>query len=152
MKHYLLSATVLLLAATTFAQEKKEKNDKPPAAALAAFQKAYPGAIKVKWEKEEGDFEVNFVHAKKEMSAVYSATGTLKESEEEIEAAMLPAAASTYIKEHFKGAKIKEAAKITKATGEVTYEAEVNESDVIFDKDGKFVKVEKEKAKEKDKD
>lgn len=140
MKHYLLSATMLLLIVTGFSQEKKEKSAKAPAAAQAAFQKAFPGATKVKWEKENADYEVNFTQGKKELSAVYDAAGILKETEEEIAVSALPATVAPYIKQHYKGATIKEAAKITKANGEVNYEAELNKMDVIFDKDGKFIK------------
>lgn len=152
MKQYLLSATVLFMTVTGFAQEKKEKTVKPTAAAETTFTKTYPGATKVKWEKEDSDFEVNFVSGKKEMSAIITATGTLKESEEEIDAKALPAAALTYIQTHYKGAKVKEAAKITNANGTVSYEAEINEMDVLFDQNGQFLKEVKEPGKEKDKD
>jgi hypothetical protein len=135
-----------------FAQDKKEKSDKPTTAAEAAFVKTFPGATKVKWEKEAGDYEVSFKSGKKEMSAVFTPAGALKESEEEIEATLFPAAATAYIKEHYKGAKIKETAKITKSNGEVNYEAEVNDTDLIFDKDGKFIKAETEAEKDKDKE
>lgn len=150
MKYILLSVTVLFMAVTsTHAQDKKEKSDKPTTAAEAAFQKTFPGATKVKWEKEAGDYEVNFKSGKKEMSAIFTAAGVLKESEEEIEANMFPAAATAYIKEHYKGAKVKETAKITRPNGEVNYEAEVNDTDLIFDKDGKFIKAVTEKDEDK---
>ena len=52
----------------------------------------------------------------------------------------LPAAVAPYVAAHFKGANIKEAGKITDASGKVSYEAEVNGGDLIFDENGKFVK------------
>ena len=52
----------------------------------------------------------------------------------------LPANVLSYVKEHYKGKTIKEASKITKATGIVNYEAEVSGMDVIFDASGKFIK------------
>jgi len=119
------------------AQDKKAD---APAAAKAAFQKAFPGATKVKWGKEDADFEVNFSQSGKEMSAVYDAAGTLKETEEEIKVSALPASVTAYVKQHYKGAAIKEAAKITKPGGEINYEAEVNKTDVLFDADGNFLK------------
>ncbi|MBO9634413.1 MAG: hypothetical protein J7578_14965, partial [Chitinophagaceae bacterium] len=117
MKQYLLAATMLLVTVTGFSQEKKGKSEKPSAAAQAAFHKAFPGATKVKWGKENADFEVNFNQGKKEMSAVYDAAGVLKETEEEIAVNALPAAVTNYIRQHYKGATIKEAAKITRANG-----------------------------------
>lgn len=149
MKRYLLLLAVTSCLATTgFAQkEKEEEHEKtiaPPAAAKAAFTKAYTGASKVKWSKEKSGYEVNFIQGGKEMSAVYDAKGTLMETEVDMKVSELPVAATDYIKQHYKGAAIKEAAKITKANGEVNYEAEVNKKDIIFDANGKFLKEEKD--------
>lgn len=142
MKKYLLATLVLLITITGFCQEKKEKTA-VPTAAQTAFKKSYPTATKPKWSKEGPDFEVNFMDGKKEMAAVYSSTGELKETEEEIELNALPAGVAAFVKEHYK-ANIKEASKITKANGEVNYEAEVNKTDLVFDKSGKFLKEEKD--------
>ncbi|MBS1567677.1 MAG: PepSY-like domain-containing protein, partial [Bacteroidetes bacterium] len=81
----------------------------------------------------------------KEMAAVYNAAGVLKETEWEIKNSELPASVSGYVKQHYKGAAIKEAAKIKKSTGEVVFEAEVNKKDLIFDESGKFLRVEEDK-------
>jgi len=54
----------------------------------------------------------------------------------------LPANTIAYVKEHYK-VKITEAGKVTDAKGNTSYEAEVKGKDVIFDKDGNFVKAEK---------
>ena len=140
MKKYFLVSGILLIAATAFCQEKEKKEKvEVPSAAEAAFKKSYPTATKTKWGKEGADFEVNFMDGKKEMAAVYSSSGELKETEVEIEPTELPAGVVAYVKEHYKTA-IKEAAKITKANGEINFEAEVNKKDVIFDKNGKFIK------------
>jgi hypothetical protein len=52
----------------------------------------------------------------------------------------LPAAVAPYVAAHFKGAKIKEAGKVTDAEGKTSYEAEVKGRDLIFDENGKYVK------------
>ena len=141
MKKYFLVSGILLIAAAAFCQEKKAREI--PSAAETAFKKSYPTATKTKWSKEGSDFEVNFMDKKKEMAAVYSSSGELKETEVEIEPTELPAGVAAYVKEHYKTG-IKEAAKITKANGEINYEAEVNKKDVIFDKNGKFIKESKD--------
>lgn len=112
---------------------------KVPVAVKAAFAKQYPGAI-AKWEKEAGNYEVNFKQNGSTMSALYDANGTMKESEMDIKVADLPATVQAYIKEHYKGKTVKEAAIITKADGSVNYEAEINGKDVIFNSNGKFIK------------
>ena len=98
---------------------------KVPVAVKAAFAKQYPGAI-AKWEKEAGNYEVNFKQNGSTMSALYDANGTMKESEMDIKVSDLPATVQAYIKEHYKGKTVKEAAIITKADGSVNYEAEIN--------------------------
>jgi hypothetical protein len=145
-RNLVLLLSSLCLAVVGFAQaEKKEKGITPPAAVKAAFEKAYPGATKVKWGKENGEeYEAGFVNGKKELSAVYDSKGTLKETEEEVEVSALPASVTSYVAQHYKGAAIKEAARITTTAGVVTYEAEVNKTDLLFDASGKFIKAVKE--------
>lgn len=140
----IIKTTVALLIAGAFssgAMAQKISSAKVPAAVKNAFASAYPAVKKVKWEKEKGDFEAGFMQGSAEMSAVFKADGSQLESEMEIKATELPAAVTTYIKQNYKGAAIKEAAKITKTGGEVFYEAEVKGKDLLFDKDGKFVKI-----------
>ena len=112
---------------------------KVPAAVKAAFEKKYPGQP-VKWEKENGQFEAGFKQNGKNSSALFTAGGTMTESEMEIKPSELPAPVLAYVKAHYKGAAIKEGAKITKADGTVNYEAGVNRKDVIFDEKGNFLK------------
>ena len=59
-----------------------------------------------------------------------------------ISTSKLPASVLTYVKEHEHGAKIKEAAYVTDSKGIVTYEAEIKGKELIFDKQGKFLKAE----------
>lgn len=133
------------LVATLFAQkEEKEKKATPPAAVKAAFEKAFPGAAKTKWEKEDGNYEAGFTDKGQKMAAVYSPSGALRETEVSIKVAELPAAVLDYMKQHYKDATIQEAAKITKADGAVNYEAEVKKKDVIFDAKGKYIREEKD--------
>ncbi|MBB5396474.1 PepSY-like domain-containing protein [Mucilaginibacter sp. AK015] len=138
-----IKTTAAILIATGVATMAQHINStQVPAAVKASFEKAYPGVKTVKWEKEKGDFEAGFKQRANEMSAVFKADGKQTESEMEIKTAALPAGIVTYVKQNYKGAAIKEAAKITKTTtGEVNYEAEVKGKDLLFDSTGKFIKV-----------
>jgi hypothetical protein len=136
MKKLLTGAAFLFTFSGINAQNKIEA----PAVVKAAFAKEFPSIIDVKWEKEKSDYEAGFTVNGEEMSAVFNSKGTLKEKEVEIKVTDLPAAVMAYVKEHYKGAKVKEAAKITKANGEVNYEAEVNGKDVLFTEKGAFLK------------
>ena len=143
----LITLSMLFIAFGAYAQ--KIDASKVPAAVKASFAKAYPGAT-AKWENEEGKFEAEFKVNGKEASAVFDANGTMEESEIEIKSSELPAPALAYVKEHYKGKSIKEATKITKKEGAITFEAEVDGKDVIFDAMGKFIKEIKIEKEDKD--
>ena len=80
----------------------------------------------------------------KTMSALYDDNGNRQETETDINITDLPAAVTDYVSQNYKGEKIKETAIITKADGEINYEAEVNGMDLLFTKDGKFIKTAKD--------
>lgn len=117
----------------TFAQ--KVAAAKIPAAVKTAFAKNHPGA-KVSWEMEKQNYEAGFSLNGKETSEVYSAAGSLLETEVAIKTSEFPAAVMLKLK----GMKVAEAAKITKADGSVSYEAEVKGKDLLFDANGNPVK------------
>jgi hypothetical protein len=135
-----ITLALFTLMMGTFCFGQKVKQGDVPAEVKQAFQKNFIQVKEVKWEKEDGKFEVNFEQGKHEMSAVFTSSGVLEETEMEIKVNELPSAITTYISSNYKGAKVKEAAKITKANGVVNYEAEVKGSDLIFDINGKFIK------------
>jgi hypothetical protein len=143
----IIKTTMVIALASSIgvaAMAQKITSAKVPAAVKTSFEKAFPGVKTVKWEKEKGDYEVSFKQAENNMSAVFKANGTQVESEIGIKSADLPASVNAYVKQHYKGAVIKEAAKITKVSGEVNYEAEVKGKDLLFDSTGKFIKVAKD--------
>ena len=116
-----------------------QKND-VPAEAKTSFAKSYPNASNIKWDKENGAFEVDFQWNGKKMSALYDAKGVLKESEVSIPVSELPATVSEYLAKNYKGIPVKGAAKITKADGTVNLEAEIKGKDILFNTNGKFIK------------
>ena len=133
--------TVLALSTglTLAACAQKLDASKVPAPVKESFAKKYPGMIP-KWEKENGKFEAGFKKEGLTMSALFEPNGTMTESEVNIKVSELPPSILEYVKTHYKGATIKEGARITKADGTINYEAEVNKMDVMFDANGKFLK------------
>lgn len=137
MKKIIL-ATVLfsILTAAAFAGG----ND-VPSAVKTKFTALYPNVMKVKWGKEEANYEAEFKMNKTEMSCLFDASGNLLETEIEITISSLPKAASEYCTKTFAGNKISEASKIVDSKNIITYEAEVKGvGDVIFDEKGNFLK------------
>ena len=141
-----LIAILLTLNAVTFAQEKNEKQNKVvvPSAVKTALSKKYPDASKVTWERENGNYEANWGGKSGEDNSVqFTPAGDFIEIVNAISISELPPPAIAYVKEHYKGAKITEAGKVIDAKGTLSYEAEVNRKDIIFDEKGNFVKAEK---------
>jgi hypothetical protein len=148
MKKVILASVLLgIFAVSAFAFG----GDDAPAAVKASFAKLYPNVTKVKWGKEDANYEAEFEVNKVEMSCLFDATGNLLETESEIEISALPKGVADYVTKNYAGQKIKEASKIVDAKNVTTYEAEVKEGDLIFDATGNFVKKVVE-AKEKDED
>lgn len=141
MKNYLILGCLLCSMA---ASAQKIDQSKVPGPVKAALAKSFPTAGSVKWELEKSNYEAGFKDKNMHISALYDAKGNWLETETGITLAQLPEEATAYVTAHYKGAKIKEAAKIQKANGDINYEAEVNGRDVIFDSKGGFLKEEKE--------
>jgi Putative beta-lactamase-inhibitor-like, PepSY-like len=141
MKNVLI---VLMLAITISTSAQKVKASEVPVAVMNAFQKQYPKATDVTWDKEKGNYEASFDLHKVDNSVLFNESGKIIETEIEIEISQLPKGVVEYVKANYKGMSVKEAAKITDANGVVTYEAEIKGMDLLFDSSGKFMKESKD--------
>ncbi len=144
MKNLFLAAA-FAFSGSAFAQTGvKDKKAAVPAEVKAAFAKDFPSG-KAKWEMEHGNFEAEFKMNGTDASAVYDKTGHRTELEMDIKITDLPASAQEYIKINYPKSKIKESAKITDDKNVLTYEAEIGKDgksyDVLFDENGKFIKI-----------
>ncbi len=104
------------------------------------MQKQFPDAKNVKWGKEDSNYEAGFKVKETGYSVLLNASGNVIETEVAIGINSLGSPIKEYVAKNYPGHKIKEAAKITDARGIVTYEAEVNGKDLIFDNAGNFLK------------
>jgi len=143
----IISLTVILFALSSgaFAQENESShNINVPAVVKTALKQKYPEAKNVGWEKENGNYEANWGGKSGEDNSVqFTPSGIFIEIVKAIPVSSLPKPVIAYVNEHYKGAKITEAGKVTDAAGKTSYEAEVKGKDVIFDGNGNFVKAEK---------
>ena len=130
---------LLTTSAILLAQDLKEKD--VPAAVKAALSKKYPDAKKVSWEKEKGNFEANWGgKSGEDNSAVFTPASAFVELVQAIPISQLPPSVAVYVKQHYKGMAIKEAGKVTDASGKHMFEAEIKGKDLIFDEKGVFIK------------
>ena len=139
MKNLIILVVGLLFSATTL------KAIEVPDAIEKAFQQKFPTAKKVKWEKEKSNnYEVSFVMDNKEISALYSPEGQLKETETEISISDLPKAVVDALNKKHPNVKIDEAAKIERSDNSIVYETEVKinkkKTDLLFDLNGNETK------------
>lgn len=149
MKKTIIAFAISITTYTISAQKLKE-ND-VPLEVKEAFKKQYPEVKKAEWEKEGGNYEVEFHltrvpmdgKGKKksvEKSVVFNAEGKLIETEEEINVSELPAAINEYVNKNLLGKKIKEASKISDHENKITYEIEIGKEEYLFDSAGTFIK------------
>src|SRR5690349_7367154 len=130
---------IIFVCAGSVAWSQKINASAVPSPVKQSFTNNYPG-ITPEWEKEDGNFEASFRKNGHDMSCVINHSGTILETETDVAPSELPKEALIYLKTHYKGHSIKEASKIVKQGGEVNYEAMVHGRDVMFDKDGKYLK------------
>ncbi len=138
MKNMLLIALSMMISGIAYSQKIQDKN--VPEVVKANFNKQFPNAKEIKWEKENANIEAEFELNKIEQSVIFDEKGALLETEVEITISQLPMNVSTYIQKNYANQKIKEAAKITDSKGVVTFEAELKGMDLIFDSQGIFIK------------
>jgi len=142
MKSIIHLAVLLAFVSPLFAQDLKTKN--VPAHVQDALRKKYPEAVKVSWEKEKGNYEANWGgKSGEDHSAQFTPTGDFIEIVNAVRPEELPAPIGAYIKEHYRGVRIKEAGRVTNAKGQTSYEVEVHGKDILFDGKGRFVREEK---------
>jgi hypothetical protein len=139
MKKLVLMSIVWVIACNVMAQDLKGKD--VPQAVKAAFLNKYPEVTKVNWEKEKGNYEANWGgRSGEDNSALFKPTGSFIEIVKAIPVSELPAPIAPYVAKQYKGAKIKEAGRVTDAYGKTMYEAEIKGGDLIFDEKGNFIK------------
>jgi hypothetical protein len=140
-KHSSFLIIFLTVSFISFAQHSKKIE--VPSAVKTSLKAQYPEASNVTWEKEKGNYEANWGgKSGEDNSVMYSPAGDFIEIVKAIPISQLPAPVVAYVKAHYKGAKITEAGRVTDAKGKLSYEAEVNHKDIIFDEKGSFVKAE----------
>lgn len=138
MEKSMLLVAFAMVVSLGFSQ--KVKSADVPVVVRNAFEKQYPTAKEVTWDKEKNQYEASFDLNKIDQSVLMDDAGKIVETEVEIEMNQLPKGVLDYVKKNYKGASVKEAAKITDSNGIVTYEAEIKGVDLLFDSNGKFIK------------
>lgn len=147
-----LSFAAALLTAAAFQVNAQDV----PQKVKENFSKKFPNAQKIRWDKEkENEWEAEFKMNGKGYSANFTNDGVWKETESEIKPSELPEPVKKTLEKEFAGYKIEES-EISETPEGSFYELEIEkgktELEVALAKDGKVVKKEEIKEKDKDKD
>ena len=130
---------LLLISISLCLNAQKLSEKAVPEAVKAAFKTKYPAVSKVKWEKENLNYEAEFEENEIESSALLDTSGKILEIESEISQNQLPDAIQSYLKKNHPNEKIKEVAEIIDFNGVITYEVELKSGDKIFDTNGNLI-------------
>ena len=141
MKKKLALTVLAFMITNTCVMAQALKSENVPGVVKAALASKYPQATKVGWEKEKGNYEANWGGKSGEDNSVsFTPSGIFVEIVKAIPVSELPKEVVPYVATYYKGAKIKEAGKVTDAAGKTMYEAEIKSGDLIFDEKGNFIK------------
>ena len=135
-----ITIITLFSLGVNYASAQKIPEAEVPSLVKATFVKQYPDIKSVKWEKEDANYEAEFDLKKTETSVLINPSGSIVETESEIKVSELPKEVSEYVTKNLLGKKIKEASKIIDTKGVITFEAEIDKVDYIFDAFGKLIK------------
>lgn len=135
-----LTIVFTITASMVLINAQKIQQKDIPALVQARLQKQFPDAKNIQWEKEHGNYEAGFQSKGIKYSVLVNSSGTLLETEVPVAISSFPAQSKAFILKKYPNQKIKETSKITDSKGVVTYEAEVNGKDLIFDTKGNFLK------------
>ena len=145
MKKAFLFVCALSVFATGAYSQKKISEAAVPQAVKAKFSALYPAGKVEYWSQEGANYVAEFMEQKKEMTVFIAPDGKTYKTETRIHPSELPKEAKEYIAKHYPGKKITDAVTSADGEGNRIYEAEVNELDLIFDANGKFLKSVKER-------
>jgi hypothetical protein len=123
-----------------------------PSSVMSAFNSAYPNTSGVKWKRDGSNYKAMYETSGMDQVVVYDASGNLVKTKSEIETSQLPSKAMEYVSANYNRDTVKEAFRVTDASGIMTYKAEVRGMYLIFDNNGNFVRSEKKDANQSRKD
>ena len=157
MKTQFLITTIAIILLIVFGQanadEKEVSKQQVPKTVLEAFEKAYPNAKEIEFEKEIIDgkavYEVEFKENDREYEVLYDSDGVIVQIEETLDAKALPESIVQAISKAYPKATIEDAEKVMKPDGTViAYEVEIKSEgkklELELDANGKILKTEQD--------
>ena len=138
MKPIIVVLAIAPFFTNTFA--KTLGDQEVPTAVKAAFHQAHPAIYDVSWTQQESDYKVEYDVNQVDVAITYEASGKIVATKTDVETATLPAAIAPYVKANYNQASINEAFKIKDHKGTITYKTDLNNTCLLFDAAGYFIK------------
>ncbi|MBK9718635.1 MAG: PepSY-like domain-containing protein [Saprospiraceae bacterium] len=127
MKSIIFSCAIILaISSTVHACPVPEK-------AKIHFKTNHPGAQKVHWSKDDGEFEVEFKESGKNMSCSYDKGGMLLETETEITIQELPAHIKEAVNKAYPNYNIEDIEEVSIPNAGIQYEMELELGKIEFE-------------------
>lgn len=146
-------ATFLIAFGQANASEEDVSKHQVPKAILEAFEKAYPNAQEVEFEKKivagKAVYEVEYTENGREYEILYDSDGVILQMEETLDVKALPEPIVQAISKAYPKATIEDAEKVMKPDGtviiyEVEIKAEGKKLELELDANGKILKTEQD--------
>jgi len=134
---------IFLLSCVITIQAQKITTDAVPKKVTVAFKKSHPTTTQEEWTKVDTNYEVKFLLNKKVTHLMYDKTGILVFNESKIALATIPVAIKKYLDTNFPEQKIDGIVKMTAMNSSLSYAVEINDSNLIFDALGNYLRTEK---------
>ena len=143
MKKILIPIISILLMA---ACNQSSKTREVPSNIEEAFTKLHPNATIEKWNDEPPIWEAKYKDGEEKGAVSFNDKAEVVETELVVSENELPNAPiiPDYIKANYLNEKIQGCEKITKQDGTIIYEIQITGKEIVFDREGKYLSVEKD--------
>jgi uncharacterized membrane protein YkoI len=131
-----------LVGGTAIANAQDLSKNEVPQAVKTVFNKQYPKAYDIEWERKGDNYEASFDLSRVDYKAVYTPTGNVVFFEKDITTGALPKIIIKNIKVKYPNYRIDDA-KMINTKGVITYKVDLDgkpDLDVWYTPTGKFIK------------
>lgn len=135
-----ITLLIVLFVGMLNAHAQKLEITDVPLAVRMAFKASNPAAVNPEWRKDKTNYQAKYTLDKKPRTYTYTKTGTRIVQDGKVAVSILPSGIKEYLDKNYPDASIDKVLKITKADGSVSYNVEVNQTDLFFDVNGKYLK------------
>jgi hypothetical protein len=134
---------LIIIVSASFVNGQNIKHKRVPVAALTKFTSLYPEVKDVYWAKQGKVYIAEFTEKEVSTSVVFDRDGKLEQVINFIEKKDLPKEAQDYLAKYSKDKALGEISKVKDSKGTITYIVEVKSQALVFDENGKFLRVQK---------